>query len=193
MTRTALVKVRGSFLRWIMSTDFPPGLRCLNGFPAPAAEAEFLKCCGSPIWARKLATQRPFASFDQLVETAEKIWWSLDETDWLQAFHSHPKIGEQKAVAATSNDAQQWSESEQSGTANADQSTMDALAEANVEYEKKFGFIFIVCASGKSSAEMLASLQERLTHRTADEIKIAAGEQAKITRLRLRKLIEALR
>jgi OHCU decarboxylase len=173
-----------------MPMDFPPGLQCLNAMAAPFAEKEFLKCCGSPNWARQLTTRRPFASFDQLAESAEQIWWSLDETEWLEAFLSHPKIGEQKAVATTSSEAQRWSESEQGGTRDSSADTMAELARLNQEYQEKFGFIYIVCATGKSSEEMLANLRERLPNPTREELKIAAGEQSKITRLRLRKLVD---
>src|ERR1044071_6252839 len=124
-----------------MVTNFPPGLQCLNAMAAPMAEKEFLKCCGSPNWARQLATRRPFASFDQLADSAEKIWWSLDETEWLEAFHSHPKIGEKRAAATTSSDAQRWSESEQGGTRDSPSETMSELARLNQEYQEKFGFI----------------------------------------------------
>lgn len=127
------------------------------------------------------------------MEFADQIWWSLDPQDWLEAFHSHPKIGEEKAAAATSIEAQKWSEAEQSGTRDSTQSTMDALAHLNREYEQKFGFIFIVCATGKASEEILVHLRERLGNEPAAELRIAAGEQARITRLRLNKLIDTLK
>ena len=136
-----------------------------------------------------MATERPFHSLNQLTETADRIWWSLAPADWLEAFHGHPKIGEQKAAAAIAADAQQWSEDEQSGTRAAAAETMIELAGLNSAYEEKFGYIFIVCASGKSSEEMLEILRERLLHNDVDELRIAAAEQAKITRLRLGKLV----
>lgn len=156
------------------------------------AEKEFLKCCGCGNWARGMATERPFASTQELIKTADSIWWSLDPNDWLEAFHSHPKIGEKKAAAETSREAQKWSEAEQAGTRDSAKQTMDALAQLNREYEEKFGYIFIICASGKTSEEMLASLRERLDNDPPEELRIAAGQQAKITRLRLNKLIETL-
>ena len=122
---------------------------------------------------------------------ADRIWWSLDSEDWLEAFHSHPKIGEKKAAAPTAAEAQQWSEDEQSGICNSAQLTLDELANLNRAYEEKFGYIFIVCASGRSSEEMLAILHDRLKNSAAEELRIAAAEQAKITELRLRKLLAA--
>jgi OHCU decarboxylase len=161
----------------------------LNSLSPSQAEEEFLKCCGSKNWARQLTSARPFASLNELFAEAERVWWSLDSQDWLEAFHSHPKIGEKKAAAPTAVEAQQWSEDEQSGIRDSAQQTLDALAKLNQTYEEKFGYIFIVCASGKSSEEMLAILRDRLKNNPADELRIAAAEQAKITQLRLRKLL----
>ncbi len=167
-----------------------PPLIKLNSLVGPEAEKEFLKCCGSAEWAQRMSSARPFTSVEQLLETADRIWWSLDSQDWLEAFHSHPKIGERKAAAATSAEAQKWSESEQAGTRGAAKQTIDALAELNREYEEKFGHIFIVCAAGKTSEEMLVNLRDRFKNDPSQELRIAAGEQAKITRLRLNKLID---
>ena len=162
----------------------------LNSLPATEAENEFLKCCGSSNWARRMVGGRPFQNLNELFERADQIWWSLEPGDWLEAFHSHPKIGEQKAAAEVTVEAQKWSEDEQSGTRDSAQETMAALAQLNREYEEKFGYIFIVCASGKSSEEMLAILRQRLKNDADEEQRIAAAEQAKITQLRLRKLID---
>lgn len=168
------------------------GLERLNSLPANEAEKEFLKCCGSGKWATRMAAERPFSNVEQLIETADRIWWSLDSEDRLEAFHSHPKIGERKAAATTAVEAQNWSEAEQAGTHQAAKQTMDALAELNRDYEKKFGHIFIVCATGKTSEEMLNNLRDRLNNDPAEELRIAAAEQARITCLRLNKLIETL-
>lgn len=137
-----------------------------------------------------MVSARPYKSLDELVAAADRVWWSLSSQEWLEAFHSHPKIGEKKAAAATTAEAQQWSEAEQAGVRNAAHETLGALAELNQTYEAKFGYIFIVCASGKSSEEMLAILRERLENSPDDELRIAAAEQAKITELRLRKLLD---
>jgi OHCU decarboxylase len=166
------------------------GLEGLNSVEPTEAEKELLKCCGSNNWARRMVAERPFTSLGELLESADRVWWPLAPRDWLEAFHSHPKIGETKAAAATAAEAQKWAEDEQSGTRNSAQETMDALAQLNREYEEKFGYIFIVCASGKSSAEMLRILRQRLGNNPAEELRIAAAEQAKITQLRLRKLID---
>jgi len=153
------------------------------------AEAEFLKCCGAKNWAQQMVGARPYPGLNELIIKADRIWWSLDSGDWLEAFHSHPKIGEKKAAAPTAVEAQRWSENEQSGIRNSAQQTLDELADLNRAYEEKFGYIFIVCASGKSSEEMLAMLHDRLKNNAAEELRIAATEQAKITQLRLRKLL----
>ncbi|HEY6229677.1 MAG TPA: 2-oxo-4-hydroxy-4-carboxy-5-ureidoimidazoline decarboxylase [Pyrinomonadaceae bacterium] len=161
----------------------------LNSLPANAAESQLLKCCGSTQWAQRMVAARPFKSLLQLIEESERIWWSLDPADWLEAFHSHPKIGEKKAAATVAREAQQWSEAEQASVREASAETTAALGALNETYERKFGYIFIVCATGKSSEEMLAILRERLPHDKDEELRIAAAEQAKITELRLRKLL----
>jgi len=168
------------------STD---SLQNLNSLPASAAEQAFLKCCGSRNWAQRMVDTRAHRSASDLVETANRVWWSLEPEDWLEAFRSHPKIGEKKAAAATAVEAQKWSADEQSGIKDSAQQTLAELARLNREYEQKFGYIFIVCASGKSSEEMLAILHERLKNDPEDELRIAAGEQAKITELRLKRLL----
>jgi hydroxyisourate hydrolase len=164
----------------------------LNRLSLKQAEAEFLKCCGSTRWARELTDARPFADIDNLVETADSIWRSLTEEDWLEAFRAHPKIGEQKAAAVQTEQARNWSAQEQSGTKSAGAETKAALAEGNQKYEERFGFIFIVCATGKSSEEMLAVLNSRLQNDPKTELPVAAEEQRKITRLRLEKHLGSL-
>ena len=132
---------------------------------------------------------RPFISLEDTLVKAGSVWRSLSEEDWLEAFRAHPKIGEQKAAAAQSEQARNWSKQEQSGAEGANAETRAALAAGNQEYEKRFGFIFIVCATGKSSAEMLAILNTRLQNDFKAELSVAAEEQRKITRLRLEKLL----
>ena len=141
---------------------------------------ELLKVCGSPRWTEAIATGRPFASWDDLVARAASIWASLEERDWLAAFGAHPRIGERKPG---------WSQQEQSGTRGASDETMRALEEGNRAYEEKFGFVFLICATGKSAEEMLASLRSRLAHDREEELRIATEEQRKITELRLEKLV----
>lgn len=148
-----------------------------------------MKCCGSRAWANALSAARPFADVEALLHKADSVWWSLSESDWLEAFRAHPKIGEQKAATAQSEQARGWSAREQSGVQDAAAETKAALAAGNQEYEERFGFIFIVCATGKSSEEMLGTLNQRLQNDRGTELRAAAEEQRKITRLRLEKLL----
>ena len=164
-------------------------LAWLNSLPPVEAEKELLQCCGSTRWAQQMAATCPFKTLEALLASANTIWWSLDRNDWLEAFRSHPKIGEKKAADPVSTQASQWSGQEQAGVATASQETVDSLATLNRAYEEKFGFIFIICATGKTSAEMMSSLRERLEHDAVDELPIAAAEQSKITALRLNKLL----
>ena len=139
-----------------------------------------------------MVDERPFVGVAELLNKADCIWWSLGSDDWLAAFRSHPKIGEQKAAAEVAEQAQTWSETEQAGTRDAAQGTVAKLAEGNREYEQRFGYIFIVCASGKTADEMLAILRERLGNDPDKELHVAAEEQRKITQLRLNKVINSL-
>jgi 2-oxo-4-hydroxy-4-carboxy-5-ureidoimidazoline decarboxylase len=164
-------------------------LESFNALPPDEATQEFLKCCGSARWANAMTSRRPFEAEEDLIRAASDVWWSLEQSDWLEAFHSHPKIGEKKAAAEVSTQSQHWSGQEQSGVRDANQDTIESLARLNREYEQKFRFIFIVCATGKSAAEMLAILRERLVNDIDVELPIAAAEQAKITELRLKKLV----
>lgn len=136
-----------------------------------------------------MANKRPYLTLESLLTAANGIWRSLDRNDWLEAFRSHPKIGEKKAADKVSTQSQQWSGHEQSGVANAPHETIDSLAALNHTYEQKFGFIFIICATGKTSEEILAALRARLQNEPEAELPIAAAEQSKITELRLKKLL----
>jgi OHCU decarboxylase len=165
-------------------------LERLNGLSAEQAEAEFLKCCGSRAWAEAMAQARPFETTQTLLACADAVFDRLSDDDWLEAFRAHPKIGERKPAGAQSETAQRWSAQEQSRTGEAPASVMDQLADANREYDQRFGFIFIVCATGKTAEEMLMLLKSRISNPPATELRIAANEQKKITQLRLRKLLE---
>ncbi len=149
----------------------------LNKLPRYRAEEEFLKCCGSKGWARVMARRRPFANFDRLLQAAGEIWRGLDAADWMEAFQAHPHIGDRKASGAPAG--------EQAGMNRATTAVATAIEEANHEYFEKFGFIFIICASGKSAEEMLVNLRSRLDNPPEEEIRVAAEEQNKITHLRL--------
>jgi 2-oxo-4-hydroxy-4-carboxy-5-ureidoimidazoline decarboxylase len=167
-----------------------PSLTELNNLPPDQATTEFLKCCGSSNWARQMVTSRPFSSIDQMCANSSAIWNDLDRDDWLEAFRKHPKIGQKKAETKVDEQSHAWSSQEQSRIADAQQVTLNKLARLNREYEEKFGYIYIVCATGKSSEEMLEILKSRMGDQPDEELRIAAGEQEKITELRLRKLIE---
>jgi len=170
--------------------DLREGLERLNDASAAEAETELLKCCGSTEWARALLARRPFGDAQELLTAADQVWWSLSERDWLEAFAAHPKIGgREKAARAQHAQAEGWSAEEQSGARDAAQATLDELAAANRSYEEKFGHIFIVCATGKTADEMLALLHARLSNNADTELRSAAAEQSKITRLRLEKLL----
>jgi allantoinase len=157
------------------------GLARLNTAPPAAAMAELLRCCGSTEWANRMASARPYASVAALEQAAESAWRECARAGWLEAFAAHPKIGERGGGA--------WPRQEQSGAAGADQAVLEKLNELNRRYEEKFGYIYIVCATGKSAAEMLAILQRRLENDAATEILEAAAQQLQITRLRLRRLL----
>jgi OHCU decarboxylase len=167
------------------------GLARLNTLPADDAECALLTCCGSRAWARRMADARPFPDADALLARADETWWELDEADWREAFRSHPRIGERKAQAEQTGREQAWSAGEQAGMAAAADATRDALAEGNRAYEARFSHIYIVCATGRSADEMLALLQSRLANDADTEIRVAAEEQRKITRIRLQKLLDA--
>ena len=161
----------------------------LNELSGEDAQAEFVKCCGSTRWAQAMTAARPFSAIDELLAKADNVWWSLEKEDWLEAFRVHPKIGEKKAAAAQSEQARSWSAQEQSSASRATTEVMSALVDGNREYEQRFGFIYIVCATGKSSEELLKILQARLKNDSETELRNAADEQRKITRLRLEKLL----
>ena len=167
-------------------------LEDLNALPDDRAVAELLRCCGSTRWARQMAAARPFASLDVMVERADSIWWSLAPDDWREAFAAHPRIGgvpREREKSRAASDANAWPEQEQAGVRSADALVRDRLAEANRHYEARFGYIFIVCATGKSAEEMLATLERRLANEPDTELRSAAEEQRKITRLRIEKLM----
>lgn len=155
----------------------------LNTVPSIDAEGTLRRCSGSRRWAAQMASARPFATREALYEAGERIWWTLDPDDWREAFAAHPRIGERLGT--------QWSVQEQSGARSAAETTLAELAAVNAAYEARFGYIFIVCATGKSGDEMLAVARRRLENDAASELQVAATEQAAIARLRLEKLLDA--
>jgi 2-oxo-4-hydroxy-4-carboxy-5-ureidoimidazoline decarboxylase len=190
----------------------------LNALDADAAARELLRCCGSSRWAAHMAAARPFSSVETMTLVGEVLWWALDELDWLEAFAAHPAIGSDGAKRSDRSDTSDrsdrsdgsdglggsrsdrsdglggsgrpdWSAQEQARVACAREHVRERLAQRNREYLARFGYIFIVCATGRSAGDMLAMLESRLTNDSGAELRIAAEEQRKITRLRLAKLL----
>jgi allantoicase len=167
-----------------LAVPIDPGLAKLNHMTPLDCTAALLRCCGSAAWAAAMCGARPFEDVTALLRIADRRWFALPESAHLEAFAAHPRIGEQAASA--------WSTSEQAGAANAEAATRAELAKLNVAYEARHGFIYIVCASGRSAAGMLEDLRVRHDRDRASELRTAGEEQAKITRLRLAKLLEEL-
>jgi 2-oxo-4-hydroxy-4-carboxy-5-ureidoimidazoline decarboxylase len=163
-------------------------LDIIDAAPEADARAALLRCCGARRWADAMLARRPFGTPADLLAAADDCFDALGQADWLEAFAAHPRIGDldglRQKFAATAD----WSSKEQAGVADAAEQVLSDLAAGNKEYEARFGHIFIVCATGKTAAEMLALLRARLLNAPDAELRIAAAEQAKITRLRLEKL-----
>jgi 2-oxo-4-hydroxy-4-carboxy-5-ureidoimidazoline decarboxylase len=162
-----------------------------NELPEAAAAAEILPCCGSTRWAQQLAQARPFAGEAELFDRSDAVWLRLDASDWNEAFRSHPRIGERKAPPAATQRSAAWSDKEQSGISDSGAEVLTRLAEANRLYEERFGRIFLICATGKSAAEMLTILERRLENAPETELLEAVEQQRRITQLRLRKWLHA--
>lgn len=154
---------------------------------AGASEArELLRtCCGAARWADAMLARRPFRDRQTLVSAARDVWFALDADDWLEAFRQHPRIGDRESLRRRFGPSGDLSGHEQRGVSLASDGVLTALAEGNRQYEAKFGFVFIVCATGKTADEMLALLRERLPNDYGTELRNAAVEQARITELRL--------
>lgn len=165
-------------------------IETLNRLPEAETEAAFRRCCGATGWVQGMVARRPFANREELLAASEEIWWDLAEEDWREAFAHHPRIGD--VAALREKYAGRWSEGEQAGAAGAPDSVLHALAEGNRAYEDRFGHLFIVCATGRTAPEMLDLLRARLPNEPAEECRLAAEEQHKITRLRLEKLLTEL-
>ena len=149
------------------------------------AIAEILPCNGSRLWAMAITRKRPFATAAELFRAADVSWAELGVSEWQQAFDSHPRLGERHAAAARTKSLD-WSLGEQK-TLGENEATLAALAEGNRVYEQRFGRVFLVCATGKSAAEILAHLQHRLGNTPEIELREAVEQQRRITQLRLRK------
>ena len=164
-----------------------PSLRRLNALTNDAAEDVLLEVCGSHRWAAAVAASRPFADPSELSAAAESAWDSLTRADWIEAFASHPRIGEDRRVAG--GDASAWSRDEQAGMTATGEPARIALTGAQREYERRFGWPYIVCATGRTAEEMLADCGGRFANDPEIEIGVAAAEERRIGRLRLTKLL----
>ncbi len=161
----------------------------LNALPHDEALETFARCCGCRSWADSVAAARPFDSWQAVDEKAAEIWQGIGRDGVLEAFTHHPRIGAdidklREKFASTAN----WSAGEQSAVAKADETVLERLRDGNIAYEERYGHIFIVCATGKSAAEMLEILESRMDNELDEELEIAKGEQMKITLIRLEKL-----
>lgn len=174
-----------------MTVPVAMSLEALNGMAVDAAAEAFRRCCGSERWALGMVAGRPYADAEALYEAADRIWADLAREDWLEAFAQHPRIGDLDSLKAKYANTKLWAEGEQAGAADASLSVLEALAKGNQQYEARFGYLFIVCATGKRADEMHAILEARLPNDPEREIRVAAEEQRKITRIRLEKLITA--
>ncbi len=164
----------------------------LNSLDERALHQAFERCCGSSRWGAGVAVQWPFADKATLWASAENAFGTLARADWLEAFAHHPQIGDIESLRAKFASTRSWARNEQAGTSIASEATLRALATGNADYLAKFGYIFIICATGKSADEMLAALQARLPNVPAVELPLAAEQQKLITYLRLNKLLEDL-
>ena len=165
-------------------------LRELNSLAEASAADAFSQCCASSHWIDCMVAARPYANMESILIASDAVWSHCQKKDFLQAFEAHPKIGDIDSLKSKYASTRTTAGKEQSGVDSADEATLQALATGNQQYEDKFGYIFIVCATGKSASEMLALLQARLQNNPEDELPVAASEQHKITRLRLSKLVK---
>jgi allantoinase len=163
--------------------------RFLNGLDAQTLRGVLESCCASKTWIEGMTEGGPFRNDESLLSRGESNWQNAIESDWLEAFSAHPRIGDVESLREKYANTKRIAGGEQSGVDSADDETLNRLAAANDEYFEKFGFIFIVCATGKSANEMLEILESRLPNDRESELRIAAAEQLKITKIRIRKLV----
>jgi 2-oxo-4-hydroxy-4-carboxy-5-ureidoimidazoline decarboxylase len=161
----------------------------LNALTSDAAREALERCCGSARWVASMLARRPFEDTLQLMAASDEVGAELERADWLEAFAQHPSIGADldqfaRKFASTAS----WAAGEQSGATAADAETLRRLRDQNLAYAERFGYIFIICASGKSAAQLLSALETRLQNSPDRELPIAAAEQAAISKLRLQKL-----
>ncbi len=161
----------------------------LNNASHAIAHQHFLQCCASQRWADRMVSARPFTDKEHLLEESDRLWSTCNEEDFLQAFQAHPRIGNIDSLRQKYANTRQMASNEQAGVSGATDEVLQALAEGNRAYEEKFGYIFIVCATGKSAGQMLDILHSRLPNIPTVELPIAAAEQHKITQIRLQKML----
>ena len=164
-------------------------LDALNRLSEADAIAAFRQCCACARWAERMEIGRPYEGLSEMLEISDRIWEECDVDDYLEAFLGHPRIGNVESLAKKYANTKAWAGGEQKGMDSADPVVIQRLADGNKTYEEKFGHIFIVCATGKSAAEMLALLEARMPNDPKTEVMVAAEEQNKITRIRLKKLL----
>ena len=164
----------------------------LNNLDPEARHRLLERCCGARRWLSGMLAQHPYRDWSHVQQAADDIWWSLAAADWQEAFAHHPRIGDLDSLRAKFAPTRAWAAGEQAQVQEATESVLQGLAQGNAEYEAKFGYIFIVCATGKSAAEMLSLLQERLPHSPQAELRIAAEQQRQIMQLRLDKARQEL-
>lgn len=164
-------------------------LEALNNLPEQDAVVELSRCCGCERWVREMIARRPFRSKEELLHRATSVWRGLSEREWREAFAHHPEIGDVEGLRKKFATTAAWASTEQSAAVQASSETLQRLADGNRRYREKFGYIFIVSATGKSATDMLQMLDNRLMNAPRDEIHAAAGEQEKITLLRLERLL----
>lgn len=160
----------------------------LNDCDADTARYRLTTCCGAVRWVEAMLARRPFSSAAEVVAAGDEIWSGLGEEDWLEAFAHHPRIGDVATLREKFARTADLSAAEQAGVSGADEEVLLGLKDGNDAYFEKFGFVFLICATGKSAAEMLAALEARLSNDRATELANAAAEHSKITRIRLEKL-----
>lgn len=157
---------------------------------APDRASQLLgDCCGATRWVSAMVARRPFGSMERVLSAADEVWRALGPDDWREAFSHHPRIGERGNAARQSERGAAWAAGEQAGVGSAAEDTRRALERVNHGYEQRFGYIYIVCATGKTAEELLADATSRLRNDPGTELVVAAEEQRKITRLRLEKLL----
>lgn len=161
-----------------------------NRLPKEKIKELLFNCCSCTAWTDQLIQESPYKSVNELKGKSDNIWFSCDEESWMEAFSHHPKIGDLSSLENKFAATKHLALAEQAGVGQTSEEVIKQLWDYNIRYEEKFGYIFIVCATGKSAEEMLILLQQRLKNDRSDELKIAIAEQNKITHIRINKLFE---